>query len=208
MIDYAFKSECIREGFDLYARKLKFLDYRRFALQYYGEVIQNNDSYFSDQFLDAIQDSCLSNFENYRKLIEGRKIDHATCERAWRLKKRVCKLLSKGQCLFLTLTFTDSVLSSTSDKTRRVYVTRVLKEFSQYYVANVDFGAKNGREHYHAIVVADSIDYDKWTYGAINGKKIRQTSEPKVLARYISKLTNHAIKETTKRNVLIYSKEN
>ena len=75
-------------------------------------------------------------------------------------------------------------------------------------VANKDFGARNGREHYHAaVLLKGKIDYSKWKYGCLNGQKIRLNGMSDVrLAKYIAKLTNHAIKETCKRNVLIYSR--
>lgn len=130
------------------------------------------------------------------------------------MKKRISSIIdltdvSNGiNALFLTLTFTDKCLNSTSPETRRKYVRRFLKENSVRYVANKDFGATNGREHYHAVVlVKGKLNYSKWRYGCLNGQKIRLngTSNTK-LAKYVSKLTNHAIKETCKRSVLIYSR--
>lgn len=99
-------------------------------------------------------------------------------------------------------------MNSTSEETRRKYVRRFLKENCICYVANKDFGARNGREHYHAVVLLKSkINYSKWNYGSINGQKIRLNGTSDVrLSKYIAKLTNHAIKETCKRNALIYSR--
>lgn len=110
--------------------------------------------------------------------------------------------------MFLTLTFNNKTLNNTSSDTRRKYVRRFLKENCVCYVANKDFGGRNGREHYHAVVlVKGQLNYTNWSYGALNGQKIRLngTSNTK-LAKYVSKLTNHAIKKTCKRNVLIYSR--
>lgn len=128
-------------------------------------------------------------------------------KRTNRLKNRISKMVSGSPCLFLTLTFKDSVLNSTSQDTRRRYVTRFLKSFGVEYIANIDFGKNNGREHYHAILQADKIDYSLWNYGAINGRRINACYSSNVkLAKYISKLTNHALKKTTKQNRIIYSK--
>lgn len=75
-------------------------------------------------------------------------------------------------------------------------------------MANKDFGATNGREHYHAVVlVKGKLNYSKWRYGCLNGQKIRLNGiSNEKLAKYLSKLTNHAVKETCKRSVLIYSR--
>lgn len=114
-----------------------------------------------------------------------------------------------GKCLFLTLTFTDSTLSSTTPETRRKYVRRFLKSQCPVYVANIDFGGKNGREHYHALVRSEKIDYRLWhKLGAIKGEHVR-TSETDLTrtAKYIAKLSKHAIKETAGKGVrIIYSR--
>ena len=56
----------------------------------------------------------------------------------------------------------------------------------------------------------DSIDLSLWrSYGNINVQKVRNNSidlNKKRLSKYICKLSNHAIKETTKRSCLIYSR--
>ena len=135
---------------------------------------------------------------------ETLKINKADLNRNCRLKKRIAKYLSMGQCLFLTFTFNDTCLNNTSEETRRKYVRRWLKSYSSYYVANIDFGSINEREHYHALIRVDRVDPTDWHHGTINVKRVRPTSDGKALAKYISKLTNHAIKETTKRYALIY----
>lgn len=111
-------------------------------------------------------------------------------------------MLTRFECVFLTLTFTDKVLNSTTQETRRRYVSRWLKSKSDYYIANIDYGSENEREHYHAIINC-RVD-NSWEYGAINFKQITNKNE-KALAKYINKLTNHAIKATTKQNKVIYS---
>lgn len=137
---------------------------------------------------------------------EAKKINHASYQRANRLKQRISTIIQKDS-LFLTFTFTDEVLQRTSSDTRKQYVRRFLNAFNVPYVANIDFGSKNGREHYHAILQMPKINLTQWKYGALNGKIIRNTSDDIKLAKYISKLTNHAIKETTKRQAIIYSRD-
>ena len=116
------------------------------------------------------------------------------------LRAKVSDIVLNGKAIFLTLTFTDYVLANTSVETRRKYVRRYLKEECNKYCANIDFGSKNGREHYHAIISAkgDSVDLSKWQYGAINAQRIRTSEDDcKKTCKYIAKLTSHAIKEST-----------
>ena len=145
---------------------------------------------------DFIDSDALREYDNYRKKNQ-------------RARQRIESIIQSGNALFLTLTFTDHVLVSTTEKTRRTYVSRFLKENCIDYLANIDFGAKNGREHYHAVVsVENKLDYSKWKFGALNGLKIRNDSKPITLAKYINKLSNHATKSTTKNSRLIYSRTN
>lgn len=121
-----------------------------------------------------------------------------------RLKDRIAALIgeSNGKATFVTLTFTDAVLDSTNEETRRRYVARYLKASGHRYVANIDYGDKNGREHYHA-VVSGRLDPTAWQCGALHVKPIR-ANNPEKLAKYVTKLTFHAIK-TPQR--VIYSRE-
>ena len=134
---------------------------------------------------------------------------NARRQRTKRLNKKITDMLFVGQCYFVTLTFTDVTLNSTNELTRRRYVSRYLKSQTPYYIANIDFGSQREREHYHAIVFGQ-MDFTLWhKYGAINCKtiftKFNDASTVK-LAKYITKLTNHAIKNTAKNSRCIYSK--
>lgn len=145
--------------------------------------------------------------ENKELYAEAVKAAASDFKRNNRLKNRISDFLSKGTCIFVTLTFRDSVLESTSADTRRQYVRKFLKCCSSYYVANIDFGDLNDREHYHGIVVCENVDMAGWKYGYSYCERIKTTSNRLRLAKYISKLANHAVKETCKRNHLIYSRD-
>ena len=136
----------------------------------------------------------------------------------WKRNKRIRQhleaIVSKPS-LFLTLTFTDEVLASTSQATRRRYVARLLGAFKVPYIANIDFGdsqdyiddkgnARKGtnREHYHAVIQLSKISHKKWPYGNMDFKRVYNTNDL-AMARYLTKLQYHAIK-TPKR--LIYPK--
>lgn len=137
---------------------------------------------------------------------EAEKINLAFYARVKRLKNRIARLLLSGRCYFLTLTFTDDVLASTTAQTRRRYVTRFLKSQSDDYCANIDFGSENGREHYHAVIRADSIDMTPWDrLGFSKAQKIASADDYTPLAKYIGKLSNHAVKSTTRGSRAIYS---
>lgn len=192
-----FKQQVLNSGLvDVY-KNFKLFKYSEYCAYNYGTFLNKNLIEYEDKaYLFAI---------NYSKeWREAERIFNATRSRVTRLRKRISNMLNEN-CLFLTLTFTDNVLNSTTCETRRTYVTRFLKSFSVPFVANIDFGAKNGREHYHAILQIDKINYSLWPYGALNGKKIINNDSLR-LSKYISKLTNHAIKFTTKGSRLIYSR--
>lgn len=120
-----------------------------------------------------------------------------------RLKMKIKRLLVEfKEPVFITLTFTNETLEKTSEETRRRYVSRFLKSQNVKYVANVDYGSRNNREHYHG-VASGRIDPTSWIYGSCNVQKVRQNSDPLALAKYVNKLVNHAKKI---ENKLIYSK--
>lgn len=156
-------------------------------------AFKNDDISF---IADFIRDNNLS-LDEWKRLYD---LNHNRYKRVQRLKMKVADLVLNGDAIFLTLTFTDDVLNSTSVETRRRYVSRFLKSQCKTYVANIDFGFKNGREHYHAIVnpIAPLIDLQSWSYGALNAKRIHASDTDLTrTTKYITKLTSHAIKETT-----------
>lgn len=155
------------------------------------------------------------------------KIVNAEVARRKRLRQRVERIMSTGQTYFITLTFAEDTLKNTDAQTRRRYVTRFLKTVATDYVGNIDFGKLKGREHYHAVISSDKLNdikyvytkrygymcietpvFDEWSKLGYYSIKSCGTSETdkKKLAAYTAKLVNHAVKETTKRNALIYSR--
>lgn len=201
-IDYTYKAFILDNGLDKALNKIKFCIYNQ-DLDSICESISLNilDKQSIDYWLEDI-------YKKYGAcaLMESYRLLNAKYHRLKRLRDRVESIISY-KSFFLTLTFTDEVLSRTSAKTRREYVTRYLKKISTNYVGNIDFGEKKGREHYHAVVMCDKIDSKLWTYGNLDFEKIifeEDTSQK--ISKYVSKLVHHAIKETTKRNYLIYPK--
>ena len=150
-----------------------------------------------------------------RELIEPfvcelQRISNADYERNKRLHHRITEILAVGEnpC-FVTFTFNDEAFARLNPDSRRQAVRRYLNAHCSISVANIDFGEKNGREHYHAGCDCHptSTGDSELHNGFISVQQIRlKDATPVRLSKYISKLTNHGIKATTRRQVLIYSR--
>lgn len=132
--------------------------------------------------------------------------------RKQRIKSRIESMVSTGKALFLTLTFSNKMFErNTSAETRRRYIARFLKEQCLEYLANIDFGSQNEREHYHAVVVPKTIidfkRYNKLFDSNINSQHIRvNDTSVKLVGKYINKLTNHALKDNGYYQRLVFSR--
>ena len=82
--------------------------------------------------------------EHYpEKYEEARKLNKARYEKLRRVRKRIENMLNNcSTVVFVTLTFTDQVLTETTAETRRKYVARFLKASGGEYIANVDLSGK------------------------------------------------------------------
>ena len=135
-------------------------------------------------------------------------LNHASYKRVARLKDRIKEAVESGSAYFITITFNPTTLENTNEQTRRKYVSRWLKSLTPFYVANIDYGLINEREHYHAVITSDTRPPKSWNYGFIDILKVNTTeTDTKRISKYISKLTNHAIKHTTKSKRIIYSRK-
>lgn len=175
------------------------------------EHSQNNDPYEANALLHSAE---LINDAYYHRLA--------------RLKSRVRRMCDIG-CCFLTLTFNDEQFRKTLADTRSQAVQRYLKCFDVPYCANIDFGAENGREHYHALICAplEQLALTPWTRGYCYYEEMGTTrvfrgdkgiyertrkkrddtpeSDFERTSRYINKLSNHAVKATTHNARIKYS---
>lgn len=211
--DYSYKSYILSKGLDK--------EFNSFKLQQHYNLMTSN--YFDVDYGLYIPQCCDSSTLNYWfddlahrfgfcAILESRRILNANYHRVSRLRSRIesiiCGNLNNERSYFVTLTFTNKTLNTTSKLTRRRYVTRFLKSISKNnYVANIDYGLKNGREHYHCVLRCSFLDPKLWKYGRLDYEIINLSSKSvEKLSLYVSKLTNHAIKETTKRSSLIYPK--
>lgn len=194
ILDYV--SADLNHDYKLHYKLISFEEYRN--NRYYKEVRDFLKPY-RDHYPDILIECC--------KILDSLK------KRKQRLKKRLDTMLNTYDTnTFITLTFNDICLHHTSPEERRLKVRLFLKYFG-CYVGNIDFGKENNREHYHAVVsgkVTTEIRefYYKLFYGSnINFQKITTSKKSaEKLAKYVAKLTNHALKETTKRSALLYSR--
>lgn len=199
-INYERKAQVLTNG--------DYDTYRFYRQSQHENLKQNKNNPFSSKAeADAYAEWKLENdFDNWH---ECEKLDNARCHRIARLRSKMRETLKRGG-KFVTLTFSDEVLAKTKAKTRHEYVKTWLRGFYQG-IANIDFGAENGREHYHAVVPCENVDLSSWKYGYafVKDVKIRTDADferqVEKLSCYSSKLVNHAIKDTTKGYRTIYS---
>lgn len=142
--------------------------------------------------------------EGINPALENKKVI-SRWKKSQRLKPAIAYMLN-FPCIFLTFTFSDESLAY-HPRYRAASVKSFLDLYSDLYVYNKDFGKLNGREHYHALIVADRVDYSVYKLGIINGERVRNCkSSEKRLRRYIAKITNHAVKDVTRGSRVVKSK--
>ena len=184
------------------ARRLKYLFFRATD----KHISDEDRAYYFNQY-DALFDLFDKEFDLDASLKEYDKYRAKTR----RVRRKILEMMFYGSCSFLTLTFTDEVLANTTEHTRRRYVARFLKQISDDYVGNVDYGKLNGREHYHAVVRGVNIDTSAWDkYGFSHAQTIGKSdgsTQASKMSKYIYKLSNHATKLTTNNKKIIYSRQ-
>lgn len=121
-----------------------------------------------------------------------------------RLYKRIKYMFDHyDDIYFLTITLNDTYINYNLD-TLKKYLKRALKNSYLIYICNIDYGSNSSRLHFHALVSGKIQDFI-WSYGFINEKVVNVKNE-KNLASYILKFKNHALKDTTRSNKVIYSR--
>lgn len=176
-------------------KKVQYAQFRKqIANDYNVEPFHKYDEYLGIDFsISAESEKCCRQIYNARR------------QKNRRIKNRV-EMMLRYNCIFLTMTFTDEVLASTSFNTRRTYIVRFLNSLPNVFdfLANIDFGDEeknpetNHREHYHALIVSDcKIGLSLYKYGWIFAESVRKCSKAVALAKYVNKLTLHAHKSST-----------
>jgi hypothetical protein len=112
--------------------------------------------------------------------------------------------IQKEKGYFITLTYRNE--ETNINRSHRHLITWC-RNNCDLYIGNIDFGDQNQRLHHHvACVPNNNMLYKSWKYGAINIQKIRDSKKDgRKAVMYITKLVNHAIKETA--NYIVRSKK-
>ena len=180
--------------------------YRLFQMEVNGLYYPSLNDYSFQDLENEIKE--FVNLYGYTTFKIANNVNHASYKRTARLKERIREAVESGSAWFITITFSPETLENTNEQTRRKYVSRWLKSLTPFYVANIDYGKEKGREHYHAVITSDQRPPKTWSYGFIDILKVKTTeNDTKRVSKYISKLTNHAIKHTTKSKRIIYSRQ-
>lgn len=107
-----------------------------------GKVINRLDFIYPDYF--EVYDSIDKQYDSI-------------CLKKKRIRRHFREMLYRyGHLYLVSLTFRDDVFSSTNAVSRLKYVQRWCKSYCLDYYGCIDFGKKNGREHYHVICAIDS----------------------------------------------------
>ena len=177
--------------------------------KYFWYVARRNSLYIDKKNIEDCQEykellsieefyNCRIIYNNFRQ----RKYKNKERIIKWIYGIKAIKKYNKCKIVFGTLTFNDKILNSTNKDTRRKYVNRFLNDNTIEYIANIDYGKVNNREHYHFLALIDKkIDSKKWN-SIINFKKVN-IENPKQTINYVLKLNNHTFKESTKNERLI-----
>lgn len=130
-----------------------------------------------------------------------------------RIKKRFVYLIHTYKYhYFCTFTFDDETITK-CDRTKRDLIKSSLLSFDSdiKYILNIDYGKKTEREHYHCIVgtnVKGNLreHLDREYPCRISCDFIDcSTDDIKRLSKYINKLSNHCIKDSTKGKRLVFN---
>ena len=110
--------------------------------------------------------------------------------------------------VLITLTFSNDSLEFQCEKTRKQYVSRFLNANTVDYIACIDYGKKNQREHYHAIALVEPMAvyldkgkhykfYNEWNGGFHLVTQIESNNSDSAV-RYAMKAVRYAFKSGNK----------
>lgn len=186
--------------------------------QYFDGTILTLDEaqFINDYMLGICHDAWLSCERYYSS--KKQKRTHAETRLDYMF---ISRQVYGGQLYFCTFTFSDDYMEKTTADTRRQKIQRTLRASGALdYYGNIDFGKKNGREHYHALVYGSpfvlgevpSIDekgkehvelmaFEEYTkkVGFVGVERVADGSDGTAsssLGKYIQKFANHASKES------------
>lgn len=165
---------------------------------------------------DLFDDVALYNHLKRNGLVleKNKKYESILCSRynkISRIKRRLIYLLTNFDYIwFITFTFDDYYINK-CDRTKRDLIKSSLFGYDFKYILNVDYGSKTEREHYHCILATNYNfnldDHIKNVYPCFSSSILCNSSlnDYKRLSKYINKLTNHCIKDTTKNKRIYFN---
>lgn len=175
---------------------------------FYEEGLNSNNKLLYEiyGFDKETTDNCISIYESIR-----RRRKHSLNEIAkWCFAISKIPKYKKYIIVFGTLTFKDIEFKKTTKKTRRIIVSRFLRNNAniEHYIANIDYGEENGREHYHFLALCRGEIDQTWSRGFTWYKKVKiEPKNIKKTMKYIMKLNNHAFKESTRLEKIIMDRK-
>lgn len=154
---------------------------------------------------------CFDNFEQPIINKDLERLLNARYSKVSRIKKRFLYLLIHSKNVyFCTFTF-DNAHIDCSDRTKKDYIKHSLFKFDDkcLIIMNRDFGKNTDREHYHVILGTnndDDILKNLYYPFRFNVERVRIDKYSfKKLSKYINKLSNHCIKDSTNRSRIYYN---
>lgn len=227
--------ETLNEYFELVISSHGFHEIEKSLSRYYYELADYEENGVLPKHTPLILPEFIGDFLGYVQAVHKAEWDSAIrsnknyYKRSRRYFDKVRWILENHETVvFVTLTFTDEALKRTSELTRRRQVAYALKGCCADYIGNIDYGKKNGREHYHALVTSE-FNPKQWKYGNVQvdyvkskgiWSHVRQkeglseseaiqynlNANARALAKYTAKLGNHGVKDTTRRKRALYSR--
>lgn len=156
---------------------------------------------------------CNLNHINFEENIEFERLLKSRYNKCSRITKRFLYLFHRYKHLyFCTFTLNDYYINK-SDRTRKDLIKDSLYFIDDdiKYIINVDYGKQTERLHYHGII-ATNFDLDlniclQLVYPCFSySEPIRLDNKSiKKIPKYINKLSNHAIKDSTKNSRVLYN---
>lgn len=144
-------------------------------------------------------------YQQLKKQIEENNIDldsirkkiKSNDSKYYLIQKKIKRYIEMGDNLyFCTWTIEDKNMKKDHN--------RKLKELYKglEYIINTDYAPETNRKHYHGIIRAKE-EPQKWEYGFCKFQLIKRNNQ-RALAKYIIKITAHALKE--EKTKIIYSR--
>lgn len=174
------------------------------------------DNLYLQQLIDYNKERkyCFKNgIININEDIDFERTLKARYNKVSRIKQHfIYMIMKKKNLYFLTFTFDDKYINK-CDRTKKDLIKNLLNEIDacSFYILNVDYGSKTERQHYHCIYGTNkNLDLkfllDKYYPCFSYTEKIRlDSSSINKVSKYVNKLSNHAVKDSTKKSRIYFN---